>query len=138
MIYEWRCLNKDAGGVADAPPSREEAVMPGGDRTGPQGNGPMTGWGSGYCSRGPGGGPVGAGGGVSRGGFGAGGFGAGRSAGWRFAMGAGRLFGRCFTGGWGHGRRNRFLATGVPGWGWRQDSARVDADAGAGSGSTNE
>lgn len=113
--------------------------MPSGDRTGPRGQGPMTGWGSGYCSGGPGGGPSGVRGGASsRGGSGAGGFGAGRFVGWRFAIGAGRFLGRCFTGGWGRGRRNRLLATGVPGWAWRQHSARIGADAGTGRKSASE
>lgn len=63
--------------------------MPGGDRTGPMGMGSMTGRGMGIC--------------------------AGRSAsmmypgGGRFARGCGMGFG-------GHGRRNRFYATGRPGW----------------------
>ncbi len=70
--------------------------MPGGDRTGPLGYGPGTGRGAGYC--------VGndAPGFVSEGGF------RGRAAG----------FGRGFwrRGGGGRGWRNRFFATGVPGW----------------------
>ncbi|MBN1428533.1 MAG: DUF5320 domain-containing protein [Anaerolineae bacterium] len=67
--------------------------MPGFDRTGPQGAGPRTGRGMGYCGTttpAPG---VGFGGG----------------------FGFGRGFGRG-RGGMGFGRRNRFFATGVPGW----------------------
>jgi hypothetical protein len=63
--------------------------MPGGDRTGPVGRGPMTGRGAGFC----------AGQGVS--GFGNPGY----NAGGAFSGGRG-----------GRGRRNRFFATGVPGW----------------------
>lgn len=63
--------------------------MPGGDRTGPLGNGPMTGRGAGYC------------GGYSGPGYTNNGFGAG--------------FGRGF-GGRGRGRRNAFFATGLPRW----------------------
>lgn len=69
--------------------------MPRGDRSGPVGMGPMTGRGAGYCA-----------------GFGMPGFanpGSGRGFG--FGRGGGRGFG---GGGWG--RRNRFYATGVPGW----------------------
>ena len=61
--------------------------MPGGDRTGPMGMGPMTGRGAGYCAG------YGAPGFVS-GGRGFGGGGRGRGRGWR----------------------NWFYATGVPGW----------------------
>ena len=61
--------------------------MPGGDRTGPMGGGPLTGGGFGYCATSPERG-------FSRNGIG------GRQGG----------FGR------GHGRRNRFWATGRPGW----------------------
>ena len=63
--------------------------MPGGDRTGPMGMGPMTGRAAGYCAGYPAPG---------------------------FASGA---FGRGFRGGGrgvGRGRRQRFYATGVPGW----------------------
>jgi len=63
--------------------------MPGGDRTGPMGFGPMTGRGVGWCGRG------------------------GSTGSYGFARGG--------TFGWGGGRggrgwRNRFYATGVPGW----------------------
>ncbi len=65
--------------------------MPGGDRTGPMGMGPMTGRGAGYCA-----------------GFAVPGF-------------TNRMFGGSFGRGWGRGgggwgRRNVFYATGVPGW----------------------
>lgn len=66
--------------------------MPWGDRTGPTGMGPMTGRGAGYC-----------------GGYGAPGY-------------ASPMFGRGFRGrgggrgGGGRGFRNRYYATGVPGW----------------------
>jgi len=66
--------------------------MPGGDRTGPMGMGPMTGRAAGYCAGFPVPGYMNAGPGR---GFGGGRFGAGR-------------------GGWG--RRNWFYATGAPGW----------------------
>jgi hypothetical protein len=70
--------------------------MPGGDRTGPLGMGPMTGRTAGYCA------------GYSVPGYmnpihGRGFFGRGR--GW---------FGR----GWGRGRRMGYLAGGFPGWGY--------------------
>ena len=63
--------------------------MPGGDRTGPAGRGPMTGRGAGFCA-----------------GCGVPGF---TNLGYR----AGGAF---FGGRGGRGRRNRFFATGVPGW----------------------
>lgn len=63
--------------------------MPGGDRTGPMGAGPMTGRGAGYCA-----------------GFAVPGFVH------RFAFGGG--FGRGRGG--GHGWRNMFYASGLPGW----------------------
>ena len=66
--------------------------MPGGDQTGPTGGGRMTGWGRGFC---------------------------GEAEGPRFARGQfggrGRGFGRGGGGG-GWGWRNRFWATGTPGW----------------------
>lgn len=64
--------------------------MPGGDRTGPLGQGPMTGGGRGYCA-----------GYAGRGAWNTPGFGRGSapSAGWA---------------GGGRGYRNRFYATGVP------------------------
>jgi len=65
--------------------------MPGGDRTGPIGGGPMTGWGRGFCGE------------SQMQGFASGGFG-----------GRGRGFGRAGAG--GRGWRNRFWATGTPGW----------------------
>lgn len=64
--------------------------MPGGDRTGPLGMGPMTGRGAGYC--------------------------AGYSApGYMNSVGGGGL-GLGFGRGGGRGRRNRFYATGLTGW----------------------
>jgi hypothetical protein len=63
--------------------------MPGGDRTGPMGMGPMTGRGAGYCA-----------------GFAVPGF-------------VNRVFGGGFFGrgrGGGRGWRNMFYATGLPGW----------------------
>lgn len=60
--------------------------MPGFDGTGPRGQGPMTGWGAGYC-----------GSGTARRAGGAPGYGRGR-------------------GGFGRGWRNRYFATGLPGW----------------------
>ncbi|MEA1970641.1 MAG: DUF5320 domain-containing protein [Thermodesulfobacteriota bacterium] len=62
--------------------------MPGGDRRGPAGMGPMTGRAAGYCA-----------------GYPAPGYS-------EFAFGRGAGFGR--GGGWGH--RNQFYATGLPGW----------------------
>jgi len=68
--------------------------MPGGDRTGPTGEGPLTGRAAGYCA-----------------GFDAAGF-ANPVPG-----GLGRGLGRRGGGGGrgGHGRRNRYYATGIPG-----------------------
>ena len=68
--------------------------MPGGDRTGPMGMGPMTGRGAGYCA-----------------GYGAPGYvnpvpGRGFGLGW----------GRSWRGGGGRGCRRGFYATGQPGW----------------------
>lgn len=67
--------------------------MPGGDRTGPRGMGPMTGRGMGYCA------------------------GAGTPDYVNPAPGYGRGFGRG-RGWWGGGRgwRHRYYATGLPGW----------------------
>ncbi|MBN1583689.1 MAG: DUF5320 domain-containing protein [Anaerolineae bacterium] len=66
--------------------------MPRGDRTGPMGQGPMTGRGAGYCA-----------------GYDAPGY-ANQMPGRGFGMGRG--------GGWGRGNRwrNWFRATGLPGW----------------------
>ena len=69
--------------------------MPGGDRTGPLGQGPMTGRGAGYCA-----------------GYGMPGF-MNPVPGRGFGMGFGR--GRGFGGG-GRGWRHWFYATGRPGW----------------------
>ncbi|MBN2445349.1 MAG: DUF5320 domain-containing protein [Phycisphaerae bacterium] len=66
--------------------------MPGGDRTGPNGMGPMTGRAAGLCVGNPGPGYM-----NPTGGF-----------------GFGRMGGR--GGGGGRGRRNRFYATGLTGW----------------------
>lgn len=68
--------------------------MPGGDGTGPMGMGPATGRAAGYCS------------GNAVPGYAT--FAGGRGF---FGFGRGRGFG---GGGWG--RRNRFYATGLPGW----------------------
>jgi hypothetical protein len=68
---------------------KEVKIMPGGDRTGPAGRGPMTGRGAGLCA------------GYGAAGFSTPGLGAGRTA---------------FGGRGCRGRRNRFFATGVPGW----------------------
>jgi len=75
--------------------------MPGGDRTGPMGAGPMTGRGVGICA-----------------GFGTPGYmnpGYGRGFGGGFGRGFGRGMGRGFGGG-GRGWRNMYYATGLPGW----------------------
>ncbi len=63
--------------------------MPGGDRTGPLGMGPMTGRGAGFC-------------------------GGARAPGFLSRMGVG-FCGRGWGGG-GRGWRNMFYATGLPGW----------------------
>ena len=68
--------------------------MPGGDRTGPVGMGPMTGRAAGLCA------------GSSVPGY-------GNPVGGRGTFGCGRGFG---ARGGGRGRRNRFYATGLPGW----------------------
>ena len=66
--------------------------MPGGDRTGPMGMGPMTGRGAGFC--------------------------AGFAVPGLLNRAFGGFFGRGRGGGWGGGwgRRNMFYATGLPGW----------------------
>lgn len=68
--------------------------MPGGDKTGPMGMGPMTGRGAGFCA------------GYNMPGYINRGFGGG------FGRGFGRGMGR----GGGRGRRNMYYATGMPGW----------------------
>ncbi len=77
--------------------------MPRGDRTGPMGMGPRTGWGTGYCSGAPGPGLAGTGFGRGAGygrGFGGGcGFGGGRRGGWNMNVAPGLSGGRRF--GWG-------------------------------------
>jgi len=75
--------------------------MPGGDRTGPQGMGPMTGRAAGYCAGYPVAGFTNPSMGMGFGGGFGGGFGRGRGYG---GFGGGR--------GW----RNRFYATGLTGW----------------------
>jgi len=74
--------------------------MPGGDRTGPLGAGPMTGRGVGICA------------GYDVPGYMNPAFGQG------FGRGRGRGFGRGFGmgGGGGRGWRNQYYATGLPGW----------------------
>jgi len=78
--------------------------MPGGDRTGPMGGGPMTGRGAGYCR------------GLLQPGY--------------ASPGGGRGFGG--GGGRGRGQRNRFFASGLPGWarGWGSgtDAATVSPE----------
>lgn len=71
--------------------------MPGGDRTGPMGQGPMTGRGMGYCT------------GNAQPGYMTA---AGRPLGWGFGRGGGRGLGR----GGGRGFRNRYWATGMTAW----------------------
>ena len=68
--------------------------MPGGDRTGPQGFGPMTGRAAGFCA------------GYSMPGYANQGGGRGMGMGWRRGMGRGG----------GRGWRHWFYATGIPGW----------------------
>lgn len=72
--------------------------MPGGDRTGPWGAGPMTGRGAGFCA------------GYSVPGYMNPAFGRG------FGGGRGRGFGRGFGMGGGRGWRHQYYATGLPGW----------------------
>ena len=74
--------------------------MPRGDRTGPMGQGPMTGRGMGYCA-----------------GYDVPGF-LNRPWGWGGFGGRGRGFygGGFGGGGFGRGWRHRYFATGVPGW----------------------
>ncbi|UCG51436.1 MAG: DUF5320 domain-containing protein [Candidatus Latescibacterota bacterium] len=71
--------------------------MPGGDRTGPQARGPMTGRGLGYCAGGD------APGAMYRGGGWWGGWGFGRGFGGGFARGHGRSLGRGLGRGFGPG-----------------------------------
>ncbi|MBN2550664.1 MAG: DUF5320 domain-containing protein [Anaerolineales bacterium] len=81
--------------------------MPGGDRTGPAGAGPRTGRGMGYCS------------GYNQPGF------ANQALAFRGGFGYGR-------GGGGRGWRNRFYATGIPGWAAptsEQEAANLKAQA---------
>lgn len=80
--------------------SERKSIMPGGDRTGPVGQGPMTGSGMGVC------------GGAPAAGFMTPGFGA---AG-RGVAGRGRGGSRGQGGGRGWRRRNMFYATGLTGW----------------------
>jgi len=83
--------------------------MPGGDRTGPMGEGPRTGWGMGYC--GPGAAAEVPAGQVD----------VGRGFGPGFGRGGGR--GRGGRGG-GRGWRNLFHLTGLTGW---QRAAQAEA-----------
>lgn len=81
-------------------PRKEVIKMPSGDRTGPMGAGPRTGRGAGYCS------------GYSMPGY------------------ANQFGGRGFARGGGRGFRNRFYATGFPGWaaqGYGQPPAPTEA-----------
>ena len=75
--------------------------MPGGDRTGPRGMGPMTGRRAGYCA------------GYEAPGFANPGPGRGYGMGWGRGGSLGWGYGR---GGGGRGWRNRFYATGRPFW----------------------
>ncbi len=77
--------------------------MPRGDKTGPNGLGPMTGRAAGFCA------------GNNMPGYAGSGFGRGLGRG----RGAGGGYG---MGGFGRGFRNMFLATGLPGWA-RTDTA---------------
>jgi hypothetical protein len=65
--------------------------MPGGDRTGPMGEGPMTGRAAGYCAGYP-------------------------EPGYASPV-PGRGIGFGWGGGWGRGWRHRYYATGLPRWG---------------------
>ena len=77
---------------------RREITMPGGDRTGPMGAGPMTGRGAGMCA------------GYDVPGYMNPSFGRG------FGGGRGRGYGRGGGMGGGRGWRNQFYASGLPGW----------------------
>ncbi len=95
--------------------------MPGGDKTGPFGEGPLSGRGMGYCR------------GSNRPGF-------ANSRGGR-GMGAG--YGRGIGGGGGYGRgwRHRYFDTGVPGWAWNRgyiDVPETSPQSRAASRSTRE
>ena len=95
--------------------------MPGGDRRGPRGEGPLTGRGAGYCAGYPvpgyasppwGGGAV---------------WGPGRGRGWGRGGGGGRGWGRGGRGcGWGWGHRHGYYATEWGGWGPVIDGQRAD------------
>ena len=91
-----RVRNKDDKNIIQR---KEDDIMPGGDRTGPLGFGPMTGRGAGFCA------------GYSVPGY----MNPVPGAGYR-GWGRGRGGGFGFGGGWGRGRRNRFYATGLTGW----------------------
>ena len=88
---------------------RRNIIMPGGDGTGPIGQGPMTGRAAGYCA-----------------GFGVPGYmnpgpGMGYGRGWGRGYGGGFGRGRGGGGGRGRGWRHGYYATGLPGWarsGW--------------------
>jgi hypothetical protein len=69
--------------------------MPGGDRTGPLGQGPMTGRGAGFCR------------GYDEPGF---------ASRWSGRRGSAGRWGGFGGGGFGRGRRNQYYATGLPGW----------------------
>ena len=86
--------------------------MPGGDKTGPLGQGPLTGRGAGFCR------------GNNMPGF------ANRVGGARGGMGRGSGFG---AGGHGRGCRKRFFSTGVPGRVWFQGGAAPYVDRPVGS-----
>lgn len=77
--------------------------MPGGDRTGPLGMGPLTGRGAGYCR-----------------GF--------EMPGYANTVPGGRGASRGFGGGgYGKRRRTRFFATGIPGRGWNRQGVAASA-----------
>ncbi len=90
--------------------------MPLGDKTGPLGQGPMTGRAAGFCA------------GYGQPGYanpvGGRGFGMGRGRGFGFGRGMGFGFGR--------GCRNRFFAAGAPGWCATGDVAATEAAPGPG------
>ncbi|NLB34585.1 MAG: DUF5320 domain-containing protein [Elusimicrobia bacterium] len=108
--------------------------MPRGDRMGPMGQGPMTGRGAGYCAGYPSPGFMNVGPGGGGPGYGRG-FGAGRGFGGRRGFragggfGAGRGFGYARGGGGGWGYRNRYYASGVPGWAMEEGMYPADGPA---------
>ena len=98
--------------------------MPRGDRTGPEGEGPMTGRRAGYCAGNDRPGYAEPGPGYAGPGY----AGYGRGFGGRYPAGR-RFFGRRGPGRGGYRWRNWFYATGVPGWARFGPDADVPSEA---------